>query len=435
MITLKRPLLHPWKNCQKSDPLQTFSPLKLLPKSTLSIWRAVFLFLLLFNSSTISNAGEIPALQKYIKNGGYALAKNGKLLYSHEFKTPFIPASTLKLVTSLAALKLLGQNFHFHTKFFLDAEQNLIIQGFGDPFLVSEKITAISEQLVNLGLTSIEDIILDDSAFNLESVPEGSTGTKKPYDVNCSALAVNFNTLPLKVYRDAKVTSPESQTPYIPLMGEIGKRLKSGYHRVNVDAFSQHSNLSNSLRYSGELFQTSLAKQGISSRGILRHGKKPNNATLLLDFSAQESIAELIESCLLSSNNFMANQLYLALGVRRFGYPASWLKSRLVMLDFIRQDLQLNEKQITMVEGSGLSDRNRITPEALITVLEHFRPYASLIPVKYGTRMKSGTLNKTGVFCYAGYIPDGKRSRSFVILLNQRQNHRDQILKILYRQQ
>jgi len=408
--------------------------LKLLPKLTLSFGGAVFLFLLFFSSNSSSFAGEIPAAKKYIKNGGYALAKNGKTLYSSALKTPFIPASTIKLVTSLAALKILGQDFRFHTKFFLDAEQNFIIQGFGDPFLVSEKVTRIAERLVTLGLTDIEDIILDDSAFDLESVPEGSTGTKNPYDVNCSALAVNFNTLPLKVYQDAKVRSPENQTPYIPLMGWIGKKLKSGYHRINVDAFPQHRNISNSLRYTGELFETLLAKQGINVSGNIRHGKKPKNARLLLDLHYSPPVKEIIRQMLLYSNNFMANQLYLALGVKHFGYPANWLKSRLVMRNFINQELHLNEKQIIMVEGAGLSDRNRITPEAFIIILEHFRPHVSLIPVKYGTRMKSGTLNKTGVFCYAGYIPDGKHSRSFVILLNQKQNRRDQILKLLYRQ-
>jgi len=130
----------------------------------------------------------------------------------------------------------------------------------------------------------------------------------------------------------------------------------------------------------------------------------------------------------------MANQLYLALGVKRYGFPATWEKSRLVMADFIADDLQLTPNQITMVEGSGLSSKNRISPEALLLILERFRSHALLIPIKYGTRMKSGTLNKSGVFCYAGYIPNGRSSRSFVILLNQKRNRRDQILKILYQQ-
>ena len=423
----------PWISCLRFNLIASNTALKLLPKSTTSIFGAVFIFVLLFSSNT-AFAREIQAIQKHIQNGGYALAKNGKILYASELKTPFIPASTIKLVTSLAALKILGPDFRFHTKFFIDKEQNLIIQGFGDPFLVSEKVTRITQRITDLGIKRIHDIILDDHAFTLDSAPDGSTGSKNPYDVNNSALAVNFNTLPLSVYRRAKIQSPEAQTPYIPLMGQVGFNVSSGYHRVNVDAFPRQGELSNSLRYCGELFQALLERQGIKVIGTIRHGKRSEDSQLLLDFTASETVEELIESCLLSSNNFMANQLYLALGVKRFGFPATWQRSRLVMANFIAKELQLGSSQITMVEGSGLSNKNRITPEALLIVLEHFRSHASLIPIKYGTRMKSGTLNKSGVFCYAGYIPNGRSSSAFVILLNQKHNRRDQILKILYRQ-
>jgi serine-type D-Ala-D-Ala carboxypeptidase/endopeptidase (penicillin-binding protein 4) len=434
MITLKRPSPLPWKNCPRFKAAIDPVTLKLPRKSRIFIFGAVFLFVLFFSSSAQVFSRELPAIQKHIQNGGYALAKNGKVLYASELKTPFIPASTIKLVTSLAALNVLGPDFRFHTKLFLDREQNLIIQGFGDPFLVSEKVTRITKRIAGLGISNINNIILDDHAFALDSPTEGSMGSKNPYDVNCSALAVNFNTLPLRTYRKAKIQSPETQTPYISLMGRIGRNAASGYHRVNVDAYPPQGKLSNSLRYCGELFKALLENQGINVSGTIKHGKRTEDSQLLLDFTASETVEKLIESCLLSSNNFMANQLYLTLGVKRFGYPATWQKSRLVMADFIANDLQLGPEQITMIEGSGLSTKNRLTVEALLLVLERFRSYASLIPIKYGTRMKSGTLNKSGVFCYAGYIPNGKDSSTFVILLNQKRNRRDQILKILSKQ-
>jgi D-alanyl-D-alanine carboxypeptidase/D-alanyl-D-alanine-endopeptidase (penicillin-binding protein 4) len=408
--------------------------LKLFRKTTYPFFGAVFLFAQLFCLSSFLLATEIPALKTEIQNGGYALSQNGKILYSANLKTPFIPASTLKLLTSLAALEILGPDFSFHTKLYVDEKRNLFIQGFGDPFLISEKVAQLTQLVAEQGLTEINNIVLDDFSFSLDSPPDGSSASKKPYDVNNSALAVNFNSLPLHSYKNAKVQSPEKQTPFIPLMGYIGNQLTSGYHRVNIDAFPQQGTLSNSLRYTGELFHAFLSAHGIKIKGTIQHGQVPEDAQALIDFKAGESVSELIKSCLLSSNNFMANQLYLALGVKRFGFPATWQKSRIVMNDFISQELKLSTNQITIFEGSGLSTKNQTTPEALITVLEHFRPYAYLIPVKYGTRMKSGTLSKTGVFCYAGYIPNGTSSRSFVILLNQKRNRRDQILKTLYRQ-
>ena len=64
----------------------------------------------------------------------------------------------------------------------------------------------------------------------------------------------------------------------------------------------------------------------------------------------------------------------------------------------------------------------------MITALQKFAPYKELLPVKNGIPIKSGTL--TGVYCYAGYLPQ-QQDAPFVILLNQPQNNRDEILQIL----
>ena len=128
----------------------------------------------------------------------------------------------------------------------------------------------------------------------------------------------------------------------------------------------------------------------------------------------------------------MANQLYLAVGVKQFGLPATWEKSRKAISRFIQNSLKLTDTQIQMIEGSGLSSKNRVSPEAMILVLEKFKQYIELMPVKHGVKMKSGTLSKSGVFCYAGYFTKKGKINPFIILLNQHKNRRDQILKLLY---
>ena len=394
---------------------------------------------LLFITSTLlpiySQAQELPGIRKHIQNGGYALSKNGKTLFSKNLKTNFIPGSTIKLITSLAALKILGPDHFFSTRLYLDSNNTLYIKGSGDPFLISEKVKKITEQIAEQGITEIGDIVLDDSAFALEHEnTEGSESSTNPYDAKCTALGVNFNTLPLKILHKAKVKSPEPQTPYLPIMGQIGKDLTTGYHRVNIDSFPRQGTLSNSLLYCGQLFQILLEEQGITVKGKIKHGHVPQNTPLLLQYTAEETVSDLVQSCLLSSSNFMANQLYLAVGVAQYGFPATWGKSQKAMADFIHNSLKLTDKQITMVEGSGLSKKNRISPEAMLVVLEKFKPYAPLIPIKYGVRMKSGTLKKSGIFCYAGFITRGKTRAPFVILLNQKMNGRDKILRILYQQ-
>jgi D-alanyl-D-alanine carboxypeptidase/D-alanyl-D-alanine-endopeptidase (penicillin-binding protein 4) len=140
----------------------------------------------------------------------------------------------------------------------------------------------------------------------------------------------------------------------------------------------------------------------------------------------------MLHLCLKYSNNFVANQLFLTCGTASFGVPATWDKGRAAMRDYIRGTLGLPEPELTIVEGSGLSRQNRITPRAMITALREFAPFMELLPVKHGVPLKSGTL--TGVYCYAGYIPQ-QQDAPFVILLNQPQNNRDEILGLLMNRQ
>ena len=81
------------------------------------------------------------------------------------------------------------------------------------------------------------------------------------------------------------------------------------------------------------------------------------------------------------------------------------------------------------LEGAGLSRDNRVTVRAMLQLLTKFRPHADLLKKEHGTLLKTGTL--TGVYNYAGYLPDGK---AFVILLNQQANSRAAVLERLKRQ-
>jgi D-alanyl-D-alanine carboxypeptidase/D-alanyl-D-alanine-endopeptidase (penicillin-binding protein 4) len=82
-----------------------------------------------------------------------------------------------------------------------------------------------------------------------------------------------------------------------------------------------------------------------------------------------------------------------------------------------------------MIEGSGLSRNDRISPHAMIQLLDAFKPFAELLPQKEGAYVKSGTL--TGTYTYAGYFVENESLDSFVLLLNQEQNNRDKVLRVL----
>ena len=75
-----------------------------------------------------------------------------------------VPASILKLITVSAALDQLGEDYRFKTEFYQDDQHNLIVKGYGDPLLISERMTTIATALAGK-LTSFQRLVLDDSFF------------------------------------------------------------------------------------------------------------------------------------------------------------------------------------------------------------------------------------------------------------------------------
>jgi serine-type D-Ala-D-Ala carboxypeptidase/endopeptidase (penicillin-binding protein 4) len=373
-------------------------------------------------------AAEISGILSFIQNGGYAVKDAQGRIEGVNTDTPFIPASTIKLVTCLAALRILGPDYRFTTSFHVDSDGNLYIRGEGDPTLISEDVAAIARELFAKGLRRLGAIVLDGTAFALEGSVDGSEHSTNPYDAEISPLAVNFNALPLRIKKDGSIDSGEEQTPRLPMMQEIGKSLTPGRYRLNVGAFPVKGELSNEARYAGELFGALLRKEGIQTGEVIRMAAVPENLPPLL-IHKSSPLTDIIRECLEFSNNFIANQLFLACGRARFGFPASWKKSRLTFAEFTHRQLHLVPGAITMVEGSGLSRKNQISPRTMITVLEAFAPYVDLLPTKHETLLKSGTLK--GVYCYSGYLDDQGRMAPFAIMLNQQVNSRNQILSLL----
>jgi serine-type D-Ala-D-Ala carboxypeptidase/endopeptidase (penicillin-binding protein 4) len=374
------------------------------------------------------NASGSPAAKQFIENGGYVVDDGSGLLRSRE-QDLFLPASTLKIFTSLVALEQLG-DYRFETHFFIDEDHNLYIKGYGDPFLTSEVILEIGKNLAELGVRQVKSLFLDDSSFALNGETASDENSDNPYDAPNGALAVNFNALPVQVGGDTTISSGEPQTPLIDLMAEAGAKLSPGIHRINVDTLSSSGQLSPALRYTGDLFIVQFRQVGINvqkgySKKLVPEGMKP-----IYIHKGSKPLEEIIRVCLKISNNYIANQLFLACGAKKYGLPATWDKSRKTFAEFAEKSLKLHSNQITVVEGSGLSRKNRMSPAALVAILRSFRPYSVLLNKKHDVLLKSGTMEN--VYCYAGYFPEKNTLIPFAILLNQAKNNRTKVLKVLH---
>ena len=398
----------------------------------------LFLFLLLmttFRFQVSAGAGNpgtdaVAGTGGLIDNGGYAVKKNGKYILTHNLHTTYVPASVIKIATALAALDVLGPSFRFETALYRDTQNNLYIKGHGDPFLVSEEVVIIIRKLKELGWTAINDIYLDNTAFNLERSADGSGLSDNPYDARNSALAVNFNTVNIEIHETGRVFSAEKQTPTLQLMAKLAAGFKPGVHRINISKDKINGDIITN-RYVGELFRAFQKQENIPGEGIIAPRKAPADLKPFYIHRSSKTLEDIIGPLLLYSNNFIANQLFLVLGTNKFGYPATWEKSIQVMSDILQNKFNLSQNEIKIVEGSGLSRKNRVTPHAMIQLLDAFKPYAELLPQEEGRLLKSGTLR--GIYSYAGYFVENERLDSFVLLLNQGKNNRDRVLDVLER--
>lgn len=392
-----------------------------------------FCSLLLISLITLAQAHALPPekadrqIQKYLKKGAIALnSESGERLISINEEQILLPASIVKIITSMFALDLLGENFRFRTEFYLDSQKNLTIKGYGDPFLISEEIRIIANRLKEKGVQKITQLFLDSTAFSAPIVIPGTSQSLNPYDALNGALAVNFNTLNIGRTKQGRIYSAEKETPLTPLARKKSKRLQKG----KKDRISLAAKPAESLQYAGELFSELFSQAGIQLQKYkIGIRTLPSDGRLVYRHYSTHSLRSILAGLLKYSNNYIANQIFLIIGARERGFPASLEKSRAVFRNYIKKKLPPMTGELILEEASGLSRNNRITADYMMKVLELFRKDYQLIHKRYGAYLKSGTL--TGVYNYAGYIETPKGLRPFVVILNQAKNRRLQLVQLL----
>ncbi|MBN1761138.1 MAG: D-alanyl-D-alanine carboxypeptidase [Chitinispirillaceae bacterium] len=340
----------------------------------------------------------------------------------------YLPASIIKVLTAQIALDLLGPDFRFKTECYTNSNSDLIIKGYGDPFLVSDEIRLLAQTLKKKGLTRINRLILDRSYFAEDLTIPGISTTSNPYDALNGALVVNFNTINVGKDASGTVYSAEKETPLTPLAIAKAVSFPAGSkQRINLSA-----NRENCSRYASELISTILREQGIeivdSSTGEAKVG---TNRKPYLTYVNSRPLTEVLQGLLKYSNNFIANQIFLTIGAREKNDPATMQKSSMVFEEYIRKKLNIPEDQLKMVEGSGISRDNKVSGRVMLSIMERFKSNVALLSNKNGNPVKSGTLH--GVSNYAGFIRTASGLRPFVIILNQEKANRDTIMKLLGR--
>ena len=316
------------------------------------------------------------------------------------------PASTMKLVTTYAALELLGPNFQWKTEALANGSMtgdvldgDLVLKGGGDPKLTIENLWLLVRALRARGLREIRgDLLLDRSYFEaIDADPSRFDAEPlRPYNVTPDALLVNFKavrfTFSPSLERAIAQVIPEPK----PLQMELSQsvRLVDGPcndWRSRLKADIQSTAINARVAFSGQYpascgertwniallghtayihgaFRQLWEESGGTIRGTVRDGMTPSGARSLYALESS-SLAEIVRDINKYSNNVMARQLFLTLSSEIQKTPGNNTRSAEVVKGWLAQK-RIDAPELVLENGSGLSRQERISADNLARVLD-----------------------------------------------------------------
>lgn len=356
--------------------------------------------------------GLIAPFPSIASNNHYLVAdKANRLLIRESVHQPSVPASTMKLLTSLMAIEKWGLQHRFHTNFYVDKQRVLWVQSQGDPMLTSESLKAAAIAMKALGHDYFAGIGIDDSYFAPLSIP-GRSQTDNAYDTPVTSLAINFNTIFFHK-NGQRITSAEPQTPITLLVNKLGKHYPNGKHRINLKTPEL------ARQYAAEIIRAIFQRENIHIGNLNPQTALPLQTDFLYQHASLQTLEQILSGMLHYSTNFTANALFVQLS-HTFSPEHRTMKHAQSHATNWARDRFHWSQPFKIQDGAGLSRGNQLSAQQLLDVLNAFRPYAFLLrkyPSYQNIQAKTGTL--TGVSTMAGYL--GSQGKCpFVIMLNEK---------------
>lgn len=387
-------------------------------------------------------------------------------LYSRDAQQYFIPASTVKLLTTAAALQKLGPQFRIRTSVYGDRNGRLYIVGRGDPSIGETQLKDLAKQLKQRGINQVSQLIADDSYFPGDSVNPNWEweDVQAGYGAPINSLIFNENAIklvlsPQSIGQPLRVTFADvtqaNQWRIENNSVTVGKD-ESEFVEVGRDFWQPIIRVRGNLRFGSESefayvsvvnpannfvqrFRQVLNAEGITVKQALVASNSPPQ-TQELAAVVSPLLADLVMETNQESVNIYAEVLVRLLGKiapvprkNRVGFGLQELAAALTQLG-------VNPDGYVLADGSGLSRQNLVSPEALVQTLRLMANspvksiYRDSLPVAgtSGTlknrfnntsaqgivRAKTGTL--TGVSALSGYVEVANfEPLAFSIIVNQ----------------
>lgn len=377
------------------------------------------------------------------------------------------PASVTKLVTTLAALELLGPAWTWSTPVWLQGPQgaqgvlegDLVIKGSGDPSLVVERIWLLLRRVQQAGVREIKgDIVLDRTAFRVaDQSPADFDGEPlRPYNAQPDALLLNYRALTLgfapQAGRGVAAVSVEPPLAGVDVDKTVALRAAGACGDWRTDLKLDASDparirfrgslaaacgdkswplaYADQASYNARVLEAMWREMGGRLAGRVRDGLAPATAPSF-EFESPP-LGEVVRDINKFSNNVMAQQLFLTLGLQAQGV-GSEQTAREAVGAWLHDVLGARADGVVIDNGSGLSRETRISADALAALLQAawkspvMPEFIASLPIlsQDGTlrrakgpaaarfagraHLKTGSLQ--GVVAIAGYLltPDARR--------------------------
>ncbi|HEU4654557.1 MAG TPA: D-alanyl-D-alanine carboxypeptidase/D-alanyl-D-alanine-endopeptidase [Steroidobacteraceae bacterium] len=365
-------------------------------------------------------------------------ANSNEVVVDQAIDTPRSPASTIKVLTTFAALDMLGPAYTWKTRAYASGRVtngvlhgDLYLVGTGDPYMTSERWWSFVQGLREQGLAKIDgDIVIDNSYFApiLASRADFDAQPFRSYNVLPDALMVSFQTSRFTV-----TASPQRAHPLItanPLPANLQLRnevrqiagrcgggaggvqfaeskddprtlVVSGDFPLACGSFTIARAIMNAPDYAYGTFRTLWTQSGGIILGASRIATVPTNATLLYEFDSLP-LAEVIRLVNKYSNNVMARHLLLTIAAERVGTPATTEGGRSALHAWLRTH-NIEMPGFVLDNGSGLSRAERVTARGIGEMLDvawhsPFMPeFAASLPLSATDGTLRNRFNATGM--------------------------------------
>ena len=401
---------------------------------------------------------------------------SGAVILSWNDQVARNPGSTIKLLTTLVALDILGPAYTWNTDVFVmgDVENgrldgDLLLKGYGDPFLVTERVWQLLRQVRQMGIREINgDLHIDDSHFYLPDYDPAAFDRQplRAYNVAPNALLMNFkvvrywfepehDTDSVRVWLDPPLENLGVENELSLTAGScrgyqrgitisaneaIDRMTFSGKFPSGCEVYAMDRTALSHNEFVYGLFLSLWRESGGEFFGGWENVIAPDDLEPTLSFPSLP-LADVITRINKYSNNVMARQLLFTLSSEVLGPPGTEEGGREVVANWI-ENVGLDLDGLVLENGAGLSREARMTAAGMGELLEFAwrQPYMPEFASSLSLAGKDGTLRrrfddasldgvahlKTGslddVVAIAGYL-QARSGRRFAVVTMQ--NHED----------